>query len=184
MRVHCCLSIPLVSKLINESKTSSSINEAEIEIEEIAQRILLELESANSTDLSDATYAKMILRLSDDNYTMRLIRQVESAGSEVNAEISKRAIIKVLLLSTWLQRLYFIIRSFLMALISATITTMFILYFGTIDVFKGFLIGVFVFLFGLVLTRLFEVQITKATKKIVVLMSSHKKARNFIMNYF
>ncbi len=170
--------------LIDKSETTLFTDAVDIEIEEIAQRILLELESASSTDLSDATYAKMILRLSDDNYTMRLLRQVERVGSDVNAEISKRAIIKVLLLSTWLQRLYFIIRSFLMALISAVITTIFILYFGTIDVFKGFFIGIFVFVFGLVSTRLFEVQITQTTKKIVVLLSSHKKARDFIMNHF
>ena len=34
-------------------------------IDEIAQRILLELESASSTDLSDVHYAKKILHLAD-----------------------------------------------------------------------------------------------------------------------
>ena len=82
------------------------VTRADAEIDEIAKRILLELESASSNDLSDATYAKMILRLSDVNYTKRILQQVGSVASEVESEIGKRAVIKVLLLSTWLQRLY------------------------------------------------------------------------------
>jgi len=41
------------------------IERVDAEIDEISQRILLELESASSTDLSDTRYAKMMLRLSD-----------------------------------------------------------------------------------------------------------------------
>jgi hypothetical protein len=45
------------------------VSRVDAEIDEIAQRILSELESASSKDLSEAHYAKMILRLSDVNYT-------------------------------------------------------------------------------------------------------------------
>ena len=92
--------------------------------------------------------------------------------------------IKVLLFSTWLQRLYFIIRSFLMGQIGAAATLLFIWYIGSIDAIGMFVFGIFVFVFSLVITRLFDVQITKATKKIVELMASHRKARDFIMNHF
>jgi hypothetical protein len=85
-------------------------------IDEIAQRILLELESASSTDLSDVNYAKKILHLADINYAKRMLQQIgsvakHSSGDE--SEIEKRAVIKVLLFSPWLHRLYFIIRSFI-----------------------------------------------------------------------
>jgi hypothetical protein len=41
-----------------------------------------------------------------------------------------------------------------------------------------------VFVFSLAATRLFDTQITKATKKIVELMSSHRASRDFIMKHF
>jgi hypothetical protein len=170
--------------LADETKITAVSNAIDTEIEEIAQRILLELDSASSTDLSDTTYAKMILRLSDVHYTKRILQQIGSVASEDEKEIGKRAIIKVLLLSTWLQRLYFIIRSFVMGEMGGIITAIFILYFGSIDVIKGFVIGIFVFVFSLVVTRLFDAQITQATKKIVGFLAGHRTMRDFIMNHF
>ena len=53
--------VPLVTK-------DAPIEKVDAEIDEISQRILKELESASSTDLSDARYAKMMLHLSDAHY--------------------------------------------------------------------------------------------------------------------
>ena len=156
------------------------------EIDEIAQRILLELESASSKDLSDALYAKRILHLSDVHYTKRVLEQIGSIStlSPSESEIGKRAVIKVLLLSTWLQKLYFIIRSFIIAEISGAITLLFIWYLGSVDVTKNFIIGIFVFVLSLVITRSFDEQIAKAARKIVELLASHRTSREFIMNHF
>jgi hypothetical protein len=167
-----------------ETKTTPLVSAVDAEIDEISQRILKELENATSTDLSDATYAKMILRLSDVNYTKRVLKQVESVASEDKKEIGKRAIIKVLLLSTWLQRLYFIIRSGIMGLLSAVVMDLFILFFGSINVVGGILIGIFVFVFSLVVTRIFDAQIVKATKKVVEVLANYRGAREFVMNHF
>jgi hypothetical protein len=71
-----------------------------------------------------------------------------------------------------------------MRAIGAAATFLFIWYVGSIDAIRGFAIGIFVFVFSLVITRLFDVQITKATKKIVELMAGHRTVRNFIMNHF
>jgi len=162
----------------------AEIERVDAEIDEIAQRILLELESASSKDLSDAHYAKMMLRLSDVHYAKRVLQQIGSVTSGAESEIEKRAVIKVLLFSTWVQRLYFIIRSFLMGQMGAAATFLFIWYVGSIDAVTGFVFGIFVFVFSLVITRLFDVQITKATKKIVEIMASHRTVRDFIMNHF
>ena len=170
--------------MANEINTTPFISAIDNEVEEISQRILEELESATSTDLSDATYAKMILNLSDINYTKHILKQVESVASEDKNEIGKRAIIQVLLLSTWLQRLYFIIRSSIMGLISGVVTALIILFYGTINVIGGIFIGIFVFVFSLVITRLFDTQLIKATKKIVETMTNHRTVRDFIMNHF
>ncbi len=160
------------------------MSSVDAEIDEIAQRILSELESATSKDLSDARYARMILRLSDVHYTKRILQQIGSATSGAESEIGKRAVIKVLLFSTWLQRLYFIIRSFLMGEIGGGITFIFIWYFHSVDAVTMFIIGIPVFALTLVITRLFDAQIAQATRKIVELMASHRTFRDFIMNHF
>jgi hypothetical protein len=154
-------------------------------IDEIAQRILLELESAKCTDLSDVRYAKKILHLADINYAKRVLQQIGTKrGSGTESEIEKRAVIKVLLFSTWLQRLYFIIRSFIIGLIGSVATFLFIWYLGSINATTGIVFGIFVFALSLLATRLFDVQLTQITKKIVEIMASHITARDFIMNHF
>jgi len=154
-------------------------------IDEIAQRILLELEGAKSTDLSDARYAKKILHLADIHYARMILQQIGtkySSGSD--SEIEKRAVIKVLLFSTWLQRLYFIIRASIIGLISSGVTFVFILALGSINAVTGIVLGIFVFAFSLAITRFFDVQLTKGTKKIVEVLASHRVLRDFIMNHF
>ncbi len=169
-----------------ESK-DAKIERVDAEIEKIAQRILLELESASSKDLSQISYAKMMLSLSDIHYAKRVLHQIETVkkhSSGAESEIEKRAVIKVLLFSTWLQRLYFIIRSLLMGALGAVITFLFVWYVGLIDAIGMFVLGMFVFVCSLVITRFFDVQITKATKKVIELLASHRAVRNFIMNHF
>ena len=116
----------------------------------------------------------------------RILRDIPKMFSSSGAErvIEKRAVIKVLLLSTWLQRLYFIKRSFLMASISSLITIGFVSYFGTIGVTLAIIIGMMVFVISLVITRLFDAQIIKVTKSIVMHLGSHRTIRDFIMNHF
>jgi hypothetical protein len=145
---------------------------------------LLELESATSTDLSDAGYAKMMLRCSDIHYAKGILQKIGGDKSGAENELEKRAVIKVLLFSTWLQRLYFIIRSFLMGLISAAVTYFTVWYLGSINVIESIIIGTFVFVLSLVVTRIFDTQITQASKKIVEIMASHRAVRDFIMKYF
>ena len=162
----------------------AKIEKVDAEIDEISQRILLELQSASSSDLSDARYAKMMLRLSDAHYAKGVLQKLGNDTCGAEKELEKRAVIKVLLFSTWLQRLYFIIRSFLMGLLSAAVTYLVIWYLGTINLIGSIILGTFVFVFSLAATRLFDTQITKATKKIVDLMSSHRAIRDFIMKHF
>jgi len=100
------------------------------EIAEISQRIMVELETASSKDLSEAKYARKILQLSDLDYTKNILNEIESVPSGPERVIEKRAVIKALLLSTWLQRLYFIIRAALMSILGAVVTFFYVLFFG------------------------------------------------------
>ena len=162
----------------------AKIEKVDAEINEISQRILLELESASSKDLKDVRYAKMMLHLSDIHYAKRVLQQIGKPTSGAESEIEKRAVIKVLLFSTWLQRLYFIIRSGIMGLIGAVVTSFIIMYFGTINVVGGIGIGTFVFVFSLFITRIFDLQIVMVTKRVVKFMANHKAVRDFLMNHF
>jgi hypothetical protein len=165
----------------------AKVDRVDVEIDEIAQRILLVLEGASSTDLSDVRYAKKILHLSDINYAKRVLQQIRSVTkptSGTESEIEKRALVKVLLFSTWLQRIYFIIRSYIMGLIGSVVIFIFIWALGTINAITNYLFGIFVFALSLAITRLFDAQLTQATKKIVELLASHKTVRDFIMKHF
>ena len=66
----------------------AKIERVDAEIDEIAQRILLELESASSTDLSDVRYAKKILHLADIHYAKRVLQQI---GSVTNTAVELKA---------------------------------------------------------------------------------------------
>ena len=161
-------------------KKSSQIDDS---ITEISQRIIVELENASSNDLSDVKYAKKILQLSDLDYTKNLFHEIESVPSGAKSVIEKRAVIKALLLSTWLQRLYFIIRAAIMSILGGVVTFFYISFFGQIGVFLAVIMGVLIFIVGLIVTRLFDTQIVKATKYIVRRLGHHKKIREFIMSH-
>lgn len=144
----------------------------------------MELETASSKDLSEAKYAKKILQLSDLDYTKNIFHEIESVPSGPERVIEKRAVIKALLLSTWLQRLYFIIRSAIMSVLGALVTFLYVWFFGEIGVALAVIMGVLIFIVGLIVTRLFDTQIVKATKYIVRRLANHKKIREFVMNHF
>ena len=164
-----------------EKRSRQSVDD---EIELIAQRIMSELDAASSRDLSDVRYAKLILRSTDINYIAGKPGQKGSVSSGPELEIEKRAVVKALLLSTWLERLYFIIRSFLMSLVGAAITFSFVFYYGSLNLIIAITVGSAGFVASLVITRLFDAQIDKATRRIVEGLAKHKSFRNFIMDHF
>jgi VIT1/CCC1 family predicted Fe2+/Mn2+ transporter len=170
-----------IKKKKNLTEKSSLIED---DIAEISQRIMVELETASSKDLSEAKYAKKILQLSDLDYTKKLLNEIESVPSGAERVIEKRAVIKALLLSTWLQRLYFIIRAAIMSVLGGVVTFFYVSFFGQIGVVLAVIMGVLIFIVGLIVTRLFDKQIVKATKYIVRRLGRHKKIREFIMNHF
>ena len=174
-------SIYFIKKKKNLAEKSSQIED---DITEISQRIMVELETASSKDLSEAKYAKKILQLSDLDYTKNLFHQIESVPSGPERVIEKRAVIQALLLSTWLQRLYFIIRAAIMSLLGGVVTFFYVSFFGEIGVVLAVVMGVVIFIVGLIVTRLFDTQIVKVTKYIVRRLGYHKKIREFIMNHF
>ena len=71
-----------------------------------------------------------------------------------------------------------------MSILGGVVTFFYISLFGQIGVVLAVIMGVLIFIVGLIVTRLFDTQIVKVTKYIVRRLGHHKKIREFIMNHF
>jgi ABC-type transport system involved in cytochrome bd biosynthesis fused ATPase/permease subunit len=87
----------------------------------------------------------------------------------------------VLVASVRIQRLYFVIRATIMGLMSALITFIVVWYLGMIDVAEAVFLGIFVFVVSLVVSRLFDKQIVRVSKKIVNFLNKHRRLRTFVL---
>jgi hypothetical protein len=163
-------------------ETMSSV--ADVEVDEIAQKIMSNIEHTSSKELAESDEMIKILHLTNVHHAKTLLQHMDEAPTRPERDIGKRAVIKALLVSTWQQRLYFIIRSFIMGILGASVTFLFILYFGSINFRLQIVLGMFTFVFSLAVSRLLDVQIVKATKTIVDFLGNHKSLRDFVLNHF
>jgi len=81
-------------------------------------------------------------------------------------------------------KLYFIIRSWIMSQISAIIFLIIVWYLVTINFIQSIFIGIFIFTSSLLISRFFESEINKGTKKILKRLNKHPKLKKFILKYF
>jgi ABC-type transport system involved in cytochrome bd biosynthesis fused ATPase/permease subunit len=79
------------------------------------------------------------------------------------------------------QRLYFVVRSVLMSLISALVYFVVVLYLGAINAVQAAFLGVFVFIVALFVSRFFDKQIIKVSKRIISLLNKYKKIKAFVL---
>ncbi|MBN1246003.1 hypothetical protein JXA31_10470 [Candidatus Bathyarchaeota archaeon] len=126
--------------------------------------------------------------LDDNDHLIRamqkdLDRILTEESGEANSQLprTKGAMNAVLAESVRTQRLYFVVRSVLMSLISALIYFIVVLYLGAIDAVQAAFLGVFVFIAALVVSRLFDKQIVKASKKIISFLDKHRRLRAFVL---
>ena len=117
--------------------------------------------------------------------------KIQNASEQVSqkdllAEYSKRknTIIELLKTSVKTQRLYFVLRSIFMGLISALITFSMILYLGNINFIQAFFLGIFVFIFSLMFSRLFDNQIVSVSLKIIGFLEKHNRLKTVILKTF
>jgi ABC-type transport system involved in cytochrome bd biosynthesis fused ATPase/permease subunit len=105
----------------------------------------------------------------------------EVVGADSQSAGTRGAMTAVIAESVRTQRLYFVVRSVLMSLISALIYFVVVLYLGAIDAVQAAFLGVFVFVVALVVSRLFDKQIVRASKKIISFLNKHKQLRTFVL---
>ena len=133
--------------------------------DELIQALREELETVITEEWCDAVYT----------------RTNSPKDADPECDTRKRTVMQVLARSVRTQRLYFIIRTSIMSLISALITLIIVFYLGTINVTQAVLLGIIVFAIALATSRLFDKQIIQTTKKIIHQLNKHKKLRNFIL---
>ena len=126
--------------------------------------------------------------LSDKDYLIRTIHKdferilAEEIGITASYPIeTQKAINMVLAESVRTQRLYFVVRSVFMSLISALIYFIAVLYLGEIDAFQAAFLGVFVFITALISSRIFDKQIVRASKRIIRFLTKHEKLSMFVL---
>jgi ABC-type transport system involved in cytochrome bd biosynthesis fused ATPase/permease subunit len=124
----------------------------------------------------------------DKDYLIRAMRKdfdriitEELGDADSQFARTQSAMTAVLSESVHTQRLYFVVRSVLMSLISALIYFLVVLYFGTINAVQAAFLGVFVFIVALVVSRLFDKQIVTASKKIIRFLNKYQRIRKFVL---
>ena len=153
------------------------------ETEEIAQKIATLIQKANAKDLEGSSEMRKILHLTDADRARKLLSHLDKVSNQDERNMGKTAIIKELLLSTWMQRLYFVVRAAIMGLLSAVLTFGCILVFGSINLILGIILGIGSFAFSLVVSRLFDDQIVKLTTKIITFLGGHRSLRNLVIDH-
>ena len=110
--------------------------------------------------------------------------QVPQKDLEAEHNRRKNTIIELLKTSIKTQRLYFVLRSIFMGLISAVITFTVILYLGNINFTQAVFLGIFVFIFSLMFSRLFDNQIVSVSMKIIGFLEKHNRLKTVILKTF
>jgi ABC-type transport system involved in cytochrome bd biosynthesis fused ATPase/permease subunit len=131
----------------------------------------------SKTDLDDKDH--LIQAMQKD-----LDRILTEESGDANSQLARTTMTAVLAESVQTQRLYFVVRSVLMSLISALIYFIVVLYLGAINAVQAAFLGVFVFIAALVVSRLFDKQIVKVSKKVINFLNKHRRLRTFVLKKF
>jgi uncharacterized membrane protein len=145
---------------------------------------MTEIESKSAKELADSDEMIRILHLTNMHNAKNLLQHMNEAPTGTERNAGKQAVIKAMLLSIWHQRLYFIVRSFIMGILGASLTLVFVLIFGSINLILEIPLSIFSFIFTLATSRLLDVQIVKASRIMVDFLGNHRSLRDFVLSHF
>ncbi len=109
--------------------------------------------------------------------------QVSQKEIELECEKRKKTMKGIFDKSVRMQRLYFVVRSLFMGLIGAMLSFSVILYLGSIDIIDAIFLGIIVFIFSLLFSRLFDSQIISLCLKIIRLLNKNTRIRKIILRF-
>jgi hypothetical protein len=147
----------------------------EISIDDgLVENVLRELED----ELAEKVYSKDIV---DCACASTIINRVSVKEEK---EKIKKDIAKAFVVSSWTQRIYFVVRSVIMTILGAIITLAVFWRLGTINLIEDFLLGISTYVICLALTRPFDTKIVNISKNVLRYLGGHTKLRDFIVRNF
>jgi hypothetical protein len=140
----------------------------------------------SETIADDKDYLVLALR---EELEKALIKELGDAAytgeGKTNANLQfermQKTVMGALVGSVRIQRLYFVIRSVIMGLIGSLMYFLVVWYLGTIDAAQAVFLGLFVFVTSLVISRVFDTQIVRASKRMFSLLNKYKWLRTFVL---
>ena len=104
-------------------------------------------------------------------------------GKEEKEEI-KKDITKAFVVSSWTQRMYFVVRSVIMTILGAIITLGVFWELGKINAVEDFALGISTYVVCLALTRLFDSRIVSLSHSVLAYLGGHSKPRDVFLKHF
>ncbi len=96
----------------------------------------------------------------------------------------KRDITKAFVVSSWTQRVYFVVRSVIMTILGAVITLAVFWQLGKINVIEDFMLGIATYVICLGVTRVFDSKMVDLSHNVLGYLGGHTKIRDLILKYF
>jgi hypothetical protein len=147
----------------------------EISIDDaLIENVLRELEN----ELAKKLYSKDIF---DCSCASTIINEVNTKDEK---EKIKKDIAKAFVVSSWTERIYFVVRTVIMTILGAIITLAIFWRLGTINVIEDFILGISTYVICLGLTRLFDAKIFDISQNVLEYLGGHTKLRDFIVKNF
>jgi len=142
--------------------------------DELMLAIQVELDEIVSKEVCDSVY--------ESAYVNPALQGKSQEELEAECQNRKGAIMNVISSSVCMQRLYFIIRSSIMGIITGLLTYTIISLFLITNFFVLVLLGLFTFVVSLVLSRFLDAQIIMVSNIILRYLDRYERARAFILN--
>jgi len=142
--------------------------------DELMLAIQVDLEEIVSKEICDSVY--------ESAYVDPALQGKSQEELDAECQNRKEAIMNVISASVCMQRLYFIIRSSIMGVITGLLTYSLISIFLITDFFALVLLGFFTFAVSLLLSRLLDAQIITVSNIILRYLERFERTRAFILN--
>ena len=148
-----------------------AVKNADSEDDELMLAVQIELDNVITKEVCDAVYETA--SFSPQGLTKQKL------DSECKSR--KSVIMNVIAGSVSLERLYFIIRSSIMGVITGLLTFAIISIFDVTDFGKLVFLGVFIFIISLVASRGLDKPIVKICSKTILFLRKHNRIKNVIL---
>ncbi len=140
--------------------------------DELMMAIQIELDQIVTQEVCDVVYGSV----SND------AKEKSTAELEEECRTRKGAILGVISSSVCLERLYFVIRSSIMGLITGLLTYAIISIFLITNFFDLVLLGIFAFVVSLLISRYFDGPIVKLCNLVLKYLNRYQRLRTFILS--